>query len=662
MGGNKRAGAQPRRGQRTPQVRQKVVLGLEVLEARDCPSNFTVIASGLEGPRGLTFAPGGGLYVAEAGLGGTSPSTGQQVPPPVGPYTGGPTARISRIDPAHNNTRTTVAAGLPSAKNSLGDFSGVADVTFFQGTLYSLETGGGPSHGNPNTLNGIYRINPDGTFQLVADLSAFERTHPVQNPDPSDFELDGNFYSMVQVGGALYVTAPNHQEILRVNPTDGTVSRVIDLSVFFNPAKHNWAGPTGLAFQDGLFYVGTLGEFPIHPGTQSALKIKPNGLLGPGVSGLTAVVAVAFHDGQLYALETSTAAGFPTAGTGKVVRVTAAGTVEDVATGLSFPTAMAFGPDGALFVSNDGYGAPTGEVVRIGLPAPFTYNATSARFGQIIVGPVTTSNGVTYLNRTVPFASLAANGTNWNFENVQPVVTLSRKPNDPPDNFGNYANRNLLLSAQQRGAPPTTVLIPPLTTAQAMLSTNNVLGGVDNVFVNAGRGDPIETNIERADFVFPQGEPTSARLAVAVFDLGVFNQHDPFQIAPILSVDAAGNPTSYGPPLSIPIGWGQPNLYPGGGPGNSLPYQVLSDNHGTLAPILTVNGQVVGGVLIPLSDFSVTTRTIYGYSLFAPDVNPGSDPNNLVNWTNPAVYPENTPNSVGGIDLIAGSGRLVGQG
>ena len=34
--------------------------------------SFTVILDGLQSPRGLTFGPGGRLYVAQAGTGGTS--------------------------------------------------------------------------------------------------------------------------------------------------------------------------------------------------------------------------------------------------------------------------------------------------------------------------------------------------------------------------------------------------------------------------------------------------------------------------------------------------------------------------------------------------------------------------------------------------------------
>ena len=78
------------------------------------PPGGTVVAAGLEGPRGLVFGPDGLLYLAEAGLGGTNPVPDgcEKVPPPVGPYHGGLTARVSRIE--SNGERTTVVDGLPS--------------------------------------------------------------------------------------------------------------------------------------------------------------------------------------------------------------------------------------------------------------------------------------------------------------------------------------------------------------------------------------------------------------------------------------------------------------------------------------------------------------------------------------------------------------------
>ena len=116
-----------------PVVGMAVSIAPQALPAQ-LSANATVVASGLQGPRGLRFGPDGDLYVAEAGTGGMNSTEGQcpQVIPPVGPYKGGLNGRISKFD--RNWNRTTVASGLPSAINALGDYLGVADVQFWNGT------------------------------------------------------------------------------------------------------------------------------------------------------------------------------------------------------------------------------------------------------------------------------------------------------------------------------------------------------------------------------------------------------------------------------------------------------------------------------------------------------------------------------------------------
>ncbi len=127
--------------------------------AQQTPSDATIVASNLQAPRGLRFGPDGYLYVAEAGTGGSN-STGKactQVIGPVGPYKGGPNARISKISP--EGTRTTVASGFPSSVDAMGDLLGVADVVFLDDTLYAVLTGGGCSHGNPTSPNGLVKVD-----------------------------------------------------------------------------------------------------------------------------------------------------------------------------------------------------------------------------------------------------------------------------------------------------------------------------------------------------------------------------------------------------------------------------------------------------------------------------------------------------------------------
>jgi hypothetical protein len=332
----------------------------------------TVFVTGLNNPRGLKFGPNGDLYVAEGGLGGGFTTTAEQCEqvPEVGPYSGDFTARISRISPA--GVRTTVADGLASSQTSADSgslVSGVADVAFVGNQLYALMAGAGCSHGLLGTTNAILRINSDGTATQIADLSAFQKTHPVANPNPEDFEPDGTWYGMVAVRGDLYAVEPNHGEVDRISPETGAIERVVDVS-----ATQGHIVPTAIAYH-GNFFFGNLGTFPIVPGTEVILKMTPSGQLKERASGLTTVLGVAFDSrGRLYVLESMTAPGFPgpsELGTGTIVRIDHSGKVETVATGFSFPTAMTFGPDGALYVSNVGFAGPVpglGQIVRVEVP------------------------------------------------------------------------------------------------------------------------------------------------------------------------------------------------------------------------------------------------------------------------------------------------------
>lgn len=344
------------------------------------PSNTSLYASGLQGPRGLAFGPDGVLYVAEAGTGGQVSTVGvcTQVPGPIGPYKGGATGRISKIV---DNKVIPVATGFASTLDATGGTIGVADVAFLNGDLYALIAGGGCSHGNPNLPNGIAKVNAtNGKWHYITDLSIFVQQHPGAYPSVNDAEPDDVPYSMTVEDGKFYIAEPNHAEIFTAQ-ADGATRLAIDYSFLFADVT-----PTSVAFRDGNMYVGNLNIFPVRTetgrvttfsknigffDTTPGLETKASELnkfrLAGSRAGFTTLVSIKFApNGLLYALELSDATGYPAPGAGKVVRLNRDGTIDDVVTGLFLPTGMVFGPDKAMYLSNAGaLPAGAGQILRV---------------------------------------------------------------------------------------------------------------------------------------------------------------------------------------------------------------------------------------------------------------------------------------------------------
>jgi len=271
-------------------------------------------------------------------------------------YRGGLSGRVSRIHP--DGRRETVARGLASFVDGTNEVLGPSDIEWIGDTLYVLTEGGGCTRGLPHHPAGILRVGRNGSSRYVADITAFIRANPVA-VEPAcgptgDCEPDGVPHSMVAVGPYLYVVETNHNSILRVNPGNGHIRRLHDLSVE-DPA------PIRIIRKGDHALVGTfdgdLLGMSLFGGPVSFLE-----------SGLNPVVDLVRFRSRLHLLETFTWADPWVGNAGRVLRRNGDGSWTEVASGLNYPIGLTRWR-GDLYVSQNSYlQGPVrrkGEIVRI---------------------------------------------------------------------------------------------------------------------------------------------------------------------------------------------------------------------------------------------------------------------------------------------------------
>jgi hypothetical protein len=321
------------------------------------------VMSGLVSPRGLAFGPDGGLYVAEAGDGGSGPSIvlGSGVEAFYGP-TGG----VSRL---RGGVQERVLSGLPSVAGTAPfgiEANGLNDIVFDNaGSLYGIiGIGANPAAranlGPPGAdFGALVRLPLDGSpFERVADLGAHEAAN---NPDGG--APDSNPFGLAHLPAGGFLVADAAANAFLSATTGGDVSTLDFLPDRPNPLPFGppvfQSVPTTIAVgPDNAYYVGELTGFPFPPGAANVYRFHPaTSDVSIAHSGFTNIMDLTFDgEGNLYVLQASTnGLGSPMgAGPGMLIKIDAAtGDRTTIASeGIMGPGSVAVGPDGTLYVTN----------------------------------------------------------------------------------------------------------------------------------------------------------------------------------------------------------------------------------------------------------------------------------------------------------------------
>lgn len=334
---------------------------------------MTVIASGLDNPRGLNFGPDGALYVAEAGRGGSSSLCA------IDPGTGanrcyGPTGAVTQI--TNIGVHQRVLTGLPSIAQADGNVAqGPNDIDFGFGAAWIVIGYGGSPLGRQQfeaagiRLGSLVRADGFEQWAHVLDVS----DHELTNPDGGVLDTNPFGLRVLENQNRILITDAGANALLHV----GLFGQISTHAVFPNrtvgAATTIQSVPTAVTVgPDGGLYVSELTGFPFVVGAAGIYRVPPGGGVPVTVAtGFTNIIDLVWDQARNvgYILEHDTDSLFQPVGPGldgRLIRVNANGSTTTIAqAGLVRPGGVAVGPDGAVYVTLRASSAGVGEVVRI---------------------------------------------------------------------------------------------------------------------------------------------------------------------------------------------------------------------------------------------------------------------------------------------------------
>ena len=270
--------------------------------------------------------------------------------------------RLVRLTP--DGTVTPILAGaenLTGAPHGQTYIFGLSDVAV-QGDGLLVTVGFGvPSDEPPIAPNSLVKLDLAGNLTRLLDFDRLERDRDPDRLGP------GSNATGIAVGpdGTVWVSDAGGNWVAHL-ASDGSVDRV----VAFPAVDGEDAVPTGLAVgPDGNTYVALFRCIQPTEAKGGVARVRPDGAAELVASGLTSPIDVAFGpDGALHVLEF---ARDYAPSTGRVLRLAANGTTDVLADGLNYPTSFAIDGSGRAYITEmagvAGGGPGTGRVVGVDL-------------------------------------------------------------------------------------------------------------------------------------------------------------------------------------------------------------------------------------------------------------------------------------------------------